>query len=179
MKIVNIILGLGTAIIVGALINLGIRAFYPEPQMPSYNIRTKAMVAPYPTPCAAGDKECVTKNDAYNLDQRKQQSLMQGEQQAYEARMRVYNSNLFIIANVAGIAIFIVGFWLLFSTTIAAQSVPIGIMMSGLYGIIYGYARGWGSTNDQLKFFVGLLVAALVIGGSIWLIDRYHKKRKK
>jgi hypothetical protein len=31
MKIVNFILGLAAAIILGALINLGIKAFYPEP----------------------------------------------------------------------------------------------------------------------------------------------------
>jgi heme/copper-type cytochrome/quinol oxidase subunit 4 len=31
--------------------------------------------------------------------------------------------------------------------------------------------------NDQLKFFVGLVIAALVIGGSIWLVQRYAKKR--
>jgi len=65
----------------------------------------------------------------------------------------------------------------LFMTSIVAQSVPIGIMIAGLWSIIYGYMRGWGSTNDQLKFFVGLVIAALVIGGSIWLIERYQKKR--
>ncbi len=179
MKIVNIILGLGTAIIVGSLINLGIRAFYPEPVMPNYNTVVKPMMALYPAPCAIGDKECVAKNDAYNLAQQKQQEEFNRKQQAYDDAMKVYNGNLFIIANIAGIAVFITGFWLLFSTTIAAQSVPIGIMVAGLYGIIYGYMRGWDSTNDQMKFAVGLIVAVLVIGGSIWLINRYQDKRKK
>ena len=36
MKIINIILGLGTAIILSALVNLGIKAFHPEPVSP-YN----------------------------------------------------------------------------------------------------------------------------------------------
>jgi len=29
---------------------------------------------------------------------------------------------------------------------------PIGIMLAGLWGILYGYGRGWGSIDDQLKF---------------------------
>ena len=80
------------------------------------------------------------------------------------------------IALIVGIIVFIVGFWLIFTTAIATQSVPIGIMIAGLWSIIYGYIRGWDSIDDRLKFFVGLIVAALVIGGSVWLIQRYQKK---
>jgi hydrogenase/urease accessory protein HupE len=54
---------------------------------------------------------------------------------------------------------------------------PIGIMIAGLWSIMYGYARGWGSVDDQLKFFIGLVIAALVIGGSMWLIERHAKKK--
>ena len=36
MKVVNFVLGLGTAIILAALITLGIKAFYPEPVAPTY-----------------------------------------------------------------------------------------------------------------------------------------------
>ena len=178
MKIVNLILGLGTAIILGALVNLGIAAFHPAPVMPDYNAIVKPAPAyPYPAPCAVGDKACAAKVDAYNAEQQKQQEEFNRQQQAYEAQLKIYNRDVFIIANVAGIVIFIAGFWMLFATAIAAQSVPIGVMIAGLWSIIYGYMRGWGSTNDQLKFFVGLVIAALVIGGSIWLVERYQKKR--
>jgi hypothetical protein len=91
--------------------------------------------------------------------------------------VKIYDRNLFIIANIVGVIVFVFGFWLLFSTSIAAQSVPIGIMIAGLYSIFYGYIRGWGSVNDQLKFFIGLVIAVLVIGGSMWLIQKYVVKR--
>jgi uncharacterized membrane protein len=178
MKIINVILGLGTAIILGALVNLGIAAFHPAPVPPDYNaIVTPAAVYPYPAPCAAGDVACSQKVDAYNAQQQKQQQEFNKENDAYQNALKVYNRDVFIIANVVGIIIFIAGFLVLFMTSIVAQSVPIGIMIAGLWSIIYGYMRGWGSTNDQLKFFVGLVIAALVIGGSIWLIERYQKKR--
>ena len=176
MKIVNIILGLGTAIILGSLINLGIRAFYPEPLAPDYNGIVKPIAAPYPAPCAAGDKVCIKQTNDYNAAQQAQQEEFNRQQNIYQDAMKVYNRDVFIIANLVGIVIFIVGFWLIFTTAIATQSVPIGVMIAGLWSIIYGYARGWDSIDDRLKFFVGLVVAALVIGGSVWLIHRYQMR---
>jgi heme/copper-type cytochrome/quinol oxidase subunit 4 len=176
MKIVNIILGIGTAVILGALINLGIRAFHPGPVGPDYSrVVTAAVAMPSAEPCATGDKACYAKIDALNQEQQKQQDEFNKEQQQYEDLLKVYDRDVFIIANIAGIVIFVAGFWLLFATEVAAQSVPIGVMIAGLYGIIYGYAVGWGSTNDQLKFFIGLAIAVLVIGGSMWLMKRYQK----
>ncbi|SRR5258708_3059808 len=178
MKIVNIILGLGTAIILSALINLGIKAFYPEPVAPDYNSYPKPMMAaPYPVPCAANDKVCLKQTSDYNAQQQAQQDAFNQKQKEYTDAMRVYNRNYFIIANVIGIIVFIAGFWLVFTTAIATQSVPIGVMIAGLWSIIFGYGRGWDSIDDRLKFFVGLIVAALVIGGSVWLIQRYHERK--
>lgn len=48
-------------------------------------------------------------------------------------------------------------------------------MLAGLWSIIYGYAAGWGSVNDMFKFFFGLAVAIVVIGGSAWLMQRHAK----
>ncbi len=179
MKIINIILGLGTAIIVGSLINLGIAAFHPAPVAPDYAAFQKPLAPPpYAAPCAKGDAACVKAWNDYNAAQTAEQQQFQQAQTAYNGAMKVYDRDLFIIANIAGVAVFAAGFWLLFSTAIAAQGVPVGVMIAGLWSIIYGYARGWGSTNDQLKFFIGLAIAVFVIGGSIWLVDRYQKRKK-
>lgn len=173
MKVINFVLGLGTAIILAALITLGIKAFYPEPVSPYSNVIAPVMAPPYAEPCAKNDITCEQAWSDYNAKIAQQQQ----QEQAYEDAMKVYNRNIFIIANVVGIIIFAIGFWMLFATAVVAQSVPIGIMIAGLWSIIYGYARGWGSVNDQLKFFIGLVIAILVIGGSMWLIQRYAKKR--
>lgn len=172
MKVINFVLGLGTAIILSALITLGIKAFYPEPQSPTYPV-TPAPYPAYTQPCAKNDTVCLKAWSDYNAEQTK----FNADQQIYEDQMKVYNRNLFIIANIVGIIVFAIGFWMLFATAIVAQSVPIGVMIAGLWGIIYGYARGWGSVNDQLKFFIGLVIALCVIGGSMWLVQRYARKR--
>lgn len=167
MKAVNIILGIATAVILGALINLGIKAFYPEPVMPPY--------VPYPvvSPCATSDTTCQANQTAL---MNQQDALQQQHDQTYQAEISVYNRNLFIIANIVGVILFAFGFWLIFGAAVASLGVPIGIMVAGLWGILYGYMQGWGSVGDQLKFFIGLAIAILVIGGSMWLMQRHQKK---
>jgi uncharacterized membrane protein len=175
MKIVNFVLGFGTAIILSSLIILGIKAFYPEPVAPQY--LEGIYNAPMQQPCANSDVVCQKLQTDFTIKQQAAQAQYNKDQQVYQDQLSVYNKNLFIIANIVGILVFVFGFWLLFATEIAAQSVPIGIMISGLWSIIYGYERGWGSVNDQLKFFIGLIIAILVIGGSMWLMQRYAKKQ--
>lgn len=179
MKIINFVLGLGTAIILSALILLGIKAFHPGPAMPDYNRIVKPMAVLAPAPCDKTDTACITQQDVYNKEQQAKQDEYQKEQQAYQDALKVYNRDVFVIANVVGILVFVSTFLLLLSTGITTQAVPVGIMIAGLFSIIYGYMNGWDSTGDQLKFFVGLLIAVLVIGGSIWLMQRYQRKVEK
>ncbi len=170
MKVINIVLGIATAIILGALLTLGIRAFYPEPVYPAYP------PIPVISPCAVNDAACLKSNEAAQAQERAAQAEFNAAQGSYEDAMKIYNRNLFIIANLVGIVMFAVGFFLVFDDRArAARGVPIGILIAGLWGIMYGYARGWGSVDDMLKFFVGLVVAALVIGGSMWLMVRYAR----
>jgi heme/copper-type cytochrome/quinol oxidase subunit 4 len=168
MKVVNFVLGLATAIILGALINLGIKAFYPEPVAPTYPNYPVAAA-----PCATNNVPCQTQQTTLA---NQQETVFNQQETAYTDQMNVYNKNLFIIANVVGIIFFALGFWLIFGgMALASNAVPVGIMLAGLWSIIYGYARGWGSVDDQLKFFIGLVIAVLVIGGSMWLMQRYQK----
>jgi heme/copper-type cytochrome/quinol oxidase subunit 4 len=173
MKIVNIVLALGTAIILGALVVLGIAAFYPAPTSPTY---PNVPIMPAVTPCASSDAKCLQQNQQIEAQQTAQQQAQQDqfnqEETAYENQVGIYDRNIFIIANIIGIIIFIIGFLLVLYAALADQGVPIGIMLAGLWSIMYGYGRGWGSIDDQLKFFVGLVVAVIVIGGSMWLMQR-------
>lgn len=174
MKIVNFILGLAAAIILGALINLGIKAFYPEPVSPNYPTLAK----PYPVQqCAANDTPCIKQQNEASAAQQAADLKFQQEQQVYQDAMKIYNKNLFIIANIIGIIVFAIGFLLVFLSMLAARGVPIGVMLAGLWSIFYGYARGWDSTNDQLKFFIGLVIALIILGGSMWLMQRHAKKQ--
>jgi hypothetical protein len=168
MKIVNFVLGLAAAVILSALIILGIKTFYPEPVAPTYPNMPAAVV-----PCASNDTACITADD--NAQQAQSDQFNQQEA-VYEQQLSGYNLNVFIIANIIGIIVFAIGFWLVFGAALTSFAVPIGIMLAGLWSIMYGYARGWESVDNQLKFFIGLVIAVLVIGGSTWLMQRYQKK---
>jgi hypothetical protein len=172
MKVVNFVLGLATAVILAALIALGIAAFYPAPVAPSYP--NTPVVAPV-VPCPSADAACIKNNAQIEAQQQAAQDQYNNAEAAYENAMGIYNKNLFIIANIVGIIVFAVGFWLVFGITLASNAVPIGIMLAGLWSIIYGYMRGWGSVDDRLKFFIGLVIAVLIIGGGMWLMQRYQK----
>jgi heme/copper-type cytochrome/quinol oxidase subunit 4 len=174
MKMVNFVLGLATAIILAALITLGIKAFYAEPVAPTYP--ASEPILPAEAPCPSNDAVCQTQNVQYEAQQAAAQAQYNADETAYEAAMQVYDRNVFIIGNVVGIIVFAVGFWLVMGMALASQAVPVGIMLAGLWSIIYGYGRGWGSVDDQLKFFIGLVVAVIVIGGSMWLMQRNAKK---
>jgi hypothetical protein len=173
MKVVNFVLGLATAVILAALIALGIAAFYPAPVAPEYP--NTAVVAPI-VPCPSNDAVCAANNAKIEQENQVAQDQYNSAETAYTNEMQVYDKNLFIIANVVGIVVFAIGFWLIFGgITLASNAVPVGMMLAGLWSIIYGYARGWGSVDDQLKFFIGLVIAVLVIGGSMWLMQRYQR----
>lgn len=169
MKVVNVVLGIATTIILGALIVLGINAFYPGPVSPNYPDNITPVM-----PCASADIQCQQQDQAYT----QAQATYQTQEQTYTDQLNVYDRNIFIIANIIGILIFALGFWLIFGAKLSSLGVPIGIMLAGLWSIIYGYARGSGSVDDQLKFFIGLVIAVIIIGGSLWLIERSQRSHK-
>jgi hypothetical protein len=170
MKMVNVVLGIATTIILGSLIVLGIKAFYPEPVAPTYP-ETSVVI-----PCSSADTACQQMDEASTQHQ---QDQFNNAETAYESQLQVYDKNIFIIGNIIGILIFALGFWLIFGARLSSQGVPIGIMLAGLWSIMYGYGRGWGSVDDQLKFFVGLVIAVMIIGGSMWLIERTQNRKAK
>jgi hypothetical protein len=168
MKAMNIVMGIATAVILGALINLGIAAFYPAPVYPSYPPSAAAT-----RPCASGDTVCI---DANTQAEQTAQQQYQQQEQAYTTASNIYGRNLFIIANIIGMLVFAIGFALIFrGLALASRGAAVGMMLAGLWSIIYGYARGWGSVDDQLKFFIGLVLAVILIGGGMWLMERYQK----
>lgn len=154
MRAINFALAVGTLIIVGALIVLGIHAFYPPPASPSFRL---AGVAPGTPPTPAQQRQFATALDAYN------------------ARIRVYNRNVFFIANVVGVLVFVAAFLAAIYLRLSGKGILVGGMLAGFWGMLYGYGSGWGSVDDKLKFAIGLLLAVVVLGGSLWLIQRQSR----
>lgn len=156
MKAINLILGLGTAVILSSLIFLGINVFYPRPEYPEY---PSALGIEYDSP-----------------EYKAERATYDRQVDEYEADAETYGRDVFIIANIVGLLVFGAGFLILFVAPVATRSVPVGIMLAGMFSIIRGYFEGWWATDDKIKFFVGLAIAVIVIGGSMWLIQRYTQR---
>ncbi|HUX66617.1 MAG TPA: hypothetical protein VMV31_03930 [Terriglobales bacterium] len=161
MKVLNVVLGVGTAFILVSLVALGIGAFYPAPASP-YTV--DSMLATR-ADCAPGDSACLAKLAAAK-------AAFNANVKAYDQAVRVHGRNVFVVANLIGAVVFVAGFFTVMYGRLAGQGIPSGVMLAGFAVMIYGYGEGWGSMDDRLKFFIGLALGALVIVGSGWLVQR-------
>lgn len=152
--LINFIIGVAIAVILSVLLVLGLRIFIPAPQYPVYD---------YPvSKCISGDESCFTE----------QQRDHSQTQEKYQVEYKSYSGKIFIASNILGLIILIAGlvvFGFNLGTNIAA-----GIIVSGAFGIIFGYIVGWVGADDKVKFLVGIVVAALVIAGGV-MINRMRK----
>ncbi len=179
MKILNFIISLAIVVVLSGLFTLGLRAFYPMPESPARVILSS------PPDCSFWeDKEkCAEElklwEKGFGVTEAEYRSLIEKynrEAEEYNQKTKTHNRNIFIIGNVAGILLFIAGFILTRLSVKTALAVGIGTILSGLYATIMGYSVGWNSADDRLKFFIGLIIAIILISGSL-LIGRYSKNK--
>jgi len=179
MKVMNVVFGIGIAIILFIVVMLGTQVFYKEPVYTDYcNYSMYAQVASVYDSSICSDN--ITVKDCNALIKIKQSTLdKQSEyynecQKKYEEVTKVYGKNLFIINNIIGILLVIVSLLLFSMINIAA-----GSAFAGLALIIYGFMRGWQGTGDILKFVVALIVATMFIVFAVKVNKRYTKFSKK
>ena len=154
-KIMNFIIGGAIAVIVSTLLVLGLKIFIPPPQYPAYSYDYNS--------CASGDQACYERQQRESRDR----------QEEYTKLSKTYGGKIFIAANVAGIIVLLLGI-LCFALGLGTN-IGVGIILSGAFGIIYGYALGWAGADDAVKFGVGVVVALILIGGGV-AVNRMHAK---
>jgi len=142
--IINFLIGGTIAVILSTLIVLGLRIFIPAPEYPEYNY----------TQC--GD---------YNIPSYK--SCVEEQQKNYQTEAKEYGGKIFIAANIMGLVILILG--ILGFTMGIGTNIGAGVIISGAFGILFGYIWGWNGADDKVKFAVGVVVALIVIIGGIFV----------
>lgn len=170
-KIINGIVGIIIAVVLSMLLTLGIKVFYAEPQSPYLNYFPPSILN---SPCASNDQQCITAQQKAQQDQYEKERQMS---QDYNNALQAYNRNIFIIANIAGIVLFLAGMGLLSIYEKVGLNVIAGILASGGFGIFYGYVRGWNGTDDKLKFVIGVVIAAMVIASAILINNKVRKAK--
>jgi hypothetical protein len=144
VKVINVVFGIGIAILVYSIIVLGIKAFYPGPKFDDYR--------------------CGYANNTKFTD----------SEECYKVWRDVngnYDKNVFVIANIAGVITITASLFLLSMINISA-----GFAFAGLSTIVYGYVVGWGETSNILKFFVGLVIAVIVIIFGVILNKKFSQQ---
>ncbi len=169
-KGINAIFGIAVAVVVYLVLILGIQAFYPEPVYEEYCNNTSYESKPVWTEGCDYNitvKECLDLNNESFIDSR-----AQARTQCYdtfnEAR-KDYEGTLFLITATLGILVIIIAFF-----TLTMINISSGLIMSGVVLIVYGFIRGWSSTNDITKFIFAIIDATIIISFAVYL----NKKKK-
>ena len=132
------------ALLVAAFVGFGISAFYPGP---------KAPVSPIEIAVAPSDRE--------SAEVRERRLTFEKQSRDFEQKEERYSREVSLIALIA--AIVVVSLSLLFAHRILLLS--DGLMLGGLFTLIYAIIRGIASGDEIYRFIVvsiGLLIGLLV-----------------
>ena len=168
-KVMNVVFGIGIAVLLFIVVLLGIKAFYPGPTYDDYNCTypEQARIVPSCTDNMT-IKECNALQSSYtNTPETK---AFDECNKKFQDADKKYRTILFFVVYIIGIICLIVSMYLLNMTNIAA-----GISFAGLALIFYGFGQSWGTTNDILKFITGLIAAIVVIVFAVVLNRKYSR----
>lgn len=170
-KVLNAVFGIGIAVVLYILVLLAIQAFYPEVRYEEFcNVSTMNM------PELSGFEKCA---DNITVGECRT-TILGGEKEQQQCSLdfdkanKAYNKNFFIIASILGSIIIIVAFFLMNIISISA-----GVACSGIVLVMWAFIRGWQSTNDKVKFVVGLIIAAIIITLAVLVNKRLAKEKEK
>jgi lipopolysaccharide export LptBFGC system permease protein LptF len=159
----RVIYSIFIAILFATLVGVGIAAFYPGPKAPEYPVEL-TRVSETATPAPGVESE----------EFKREQRDFEQKQRAYQSAAETYSRNVSLIALAASVLALVVSLTLFRRIMLIAD----GLLLGGLFTLIYSIGRGFGSGDDVFRFIVttvGFLVA-VTLG---YLKFVYHEKPKK
>lgn len=176
VRVMNVVFGIGIAVLLFIVVLLGIRAFYPAPTWEQFNCTYSSYVIP--------DKAIIcppnmTIQDCSNMQSSLQQNYSADQKRYDDCNKRFqdadkeYGKVVFFVAFIIGIFAVIASMFLLSMTNIAA-----GTAFAGLALIVYGFMRGWPTTNDALKFVASILAAIIIIVFAVKVNKKYAQRKQ-
>jgi FtsH-binding integral membrane protein len=175
-KVLSAVFGIGIAVVVYVTMLLGIQAFYPEPTYNDFCTEEIRYAEPLLGYEGCTDEmtmgECRQTIKEGNAGKNEMQKCNEDYSDAREA----YGKNFFIIASILGVIALITAFFIfLHVTSITVTNITAGVACSGIVMILWAFIRGWDSTDDKMKFIVGLIIAIIVITLAI-LLNKHERK---
>jgi len=179
MKVMNVVFGIGIAVILFIVVTLGVQVFYKAPLYEDFcNYSAYPEAVPIydssicPDNMTVKDCNALVKEKQATID--KQNEYYNACNNEYQDVDKVYGKNVFIINNIIGIILVVASLFLFSLINIAA-----GTAFAGLVLIIWGFMRGWQGTGDVLKFLVALAVTILFVVFAVIVNKRYSKLSKR
>jgi hypothetical protein len=171
-KVMNVVFGIGIAIMLFIVVLLGINVFYPRPQVEDFGCDDLRVAK------LASCSENMTVGECEELRTQQMIEEESGEMKEcwdrFDQARDVYNKNFFLITAIIGFIVIIASMFLFSMVNIAA-----GTAFAGLAMIVFGFMIGWEATNDIMKFVIGLIIAIVVIYFAVVINKRYEKSKKR
>ena len=182
MKVMNLVFGVGIAVIVFLVALLGIQAFYPQPEYEKYcNISIYSAPAVstftiYDCPDNMTVVDCrklIYEKDMNSPETKSREKEQMDCSTKYEEAQNNYGKTYFLIASTLGLIALIVSFFLLGIINISA-----GVASAGIVLIVVAFTRGWQGTDDVVKFVAGLIIGAVIVFLTLKINKRFSDKKE-
>lgn len=141
-KVLRIVYTVFLGVMLALFAGLGIRTFYPPPEMPEFPMELSIPRSGDPTP-----------------EQIEQQREYEEQQRAFQDAMESYNRNVSIASTALAVAM--LGLSLLLEKK--NKVIPNGIMLGGLFTLLYAVGRGLVSNNPATTFITVSIGLAVVL----------------
>jgi len=175
-KVLSAVFGIGIAVIVYVTMLLGIQAFYPSPEYEDFCGDEPRYEEPVMAYEGCTDEMTLGECRKQISEREGRETEMEECHQEYGEAEEGYGRNFFIIASILGVIAIMVAYFLLNITSLYITNISAGIACSGIIMILWAFMRGWESTDEKLKFAVGLIIAVIIITLTIMLNKKTEKK---
>ena len=173
-KVLSAVFGIGIAVVVYVTMLLGIQAFYPAPEYEDFCGDEPRYEEPVMLYEGCTDDMTLAECRKQISEQKGRDIKMEECHQEYENAEEMYGRNFFIIASILGTIAILVAYFLLNITSLYITNISAGVACSGIVMVLWAFMRGWESTDEKLKFAVGLIIAVIIITLTVLL----NKKEK-
>jgi len=179
-QIMNTVFGIGVAVILFVVVLLGINVFYPGPNWDDYNCtEPKPVELQVCNPnMTVGDCYTVVAGKQLNESETQQQQAFEDCNKIFMKDNDVYGRNFLLITNIIGVIIIIASLFL-FLNVPTMINLSAGTAFAGLVSIFAGFIRGWSSTNDKIKFIMGVIIAIIIVVLAVIINKKYSTKKKR
>jgi hypothetical protein len=162
--------GAGIAILTFFVIMYGFNVFYPQPKYDNF-CDESLYQATTQEQCLSYGGEWIAYPESKDLSVSGYCACSKENLENYEAQNESYSRNIFIVSLILGILVLVAGAFL-----IKLEFVAGGLMIGGVFTLLYGTTSYWQFAGEILKFVLSLIGLVLLISIAYKFNSWFEKK---